>query len=187
MTVKKWPNFFIVGAPRCGTTSLYEYLKNTSGVYMSPVKEPNYFSRSIIPDDYIFAPIRNEEQYLKLFSHVKDETAIGEASATYLADPEAPKLIHEKVPDTKIIAMLRNPTERAFSHFLYFQSIGFEKRSFREAINNNINKLDKTSGKDYIDAGIYSHQIERYFDVFGKKNVKTILFNDFKKKHKRNS
>jgi len=178
MKSKKYPNFFLVGAPRCGTTSLYEYLKNTNGVFMSPVKEPNFFSKSIIPDNYIFAPIRNEKQYLKLFSNIKDEIAIGEASTTYLQDPQAPKLIHEKVPNAKIIISLRDPVERAYSHFLYFQSFGFEKRSFHQAINDNIKGLDKTSGKDYVDAGNYSSQIQRYFNEFGSNQVKIILFNE---------
>ena len=114
-----WPNFFIVGAPRSGTTFLYHYLNQISGIFMCPVKEPNYFAASINPKRKLIKPIRSKEKYLKLFENVENETAIGEASPTYLWDPQAPKLIHEKIPNAKFIFILRNPIERAFSHYLF--------------------------------------------------------------------
>ena len=110
--METWPNFFIVGAPKSGTTSLYEYLKQIPQVYMSPVKEPHYFSKSIVPDNHFLKPIRDKKKYLNLFEGAKNEIAIGEASPTYLADPEAPKLIHELVPNAHIIIILRDPIER---------------------------------------------------------------------------
>jgi len=176
-----WPNFFIIGALRCGTTSLYEYLKHSKDVYMSPVKEPNYFSRNNIPDDYIFAPIRSKAKYLALFSDVKDEIAIGEASPTYLQDEKAPCLIHEIIPNSKIIMILRDPIDRAFSHYLHFVSIGFEKRAFRTAINENLSGIDNTNGKNYVGAGMYSEQVARYIKLFGKENVKILIFDEFSK------
>ena len=71
-----WPNFFIVGAPRCGTTSLYEYLNQTPGVYMSPIKEPSFFSVSINPEIKLATLIRDKDKYLKLFKNVKNEKVI---------------------------------------------------------------------------------------------------------------
>ena len=180
-----YPTFFVVGAPRCGTTSMYEYLKKTDGIYMSPVKEPNYFSRIIIPDDYIYAPIRDEKKYFALFSNIKNESIVGEASTTYLQDPAAPKLIHEKIPNAKIIMSLRDPVERAFSHYLHFQSTGFEKRSFDQAIKENLSGTDNSSGKDYVGAGMYFEQVKRYISIFGEKNAKIILFEDFSKNTKK--
>ena len=85
-----WPNFFIVGAQKAGSTSLYEYLKNMPEIYMSPIKEPSFFSVKIIPENHPQEAIRDKKEYLKLFEKVKDEKIIGEASPTYLADPEAP-------------------------------------------------------------------------------------------------
>ena len=107
----KSPNFFIVGAPRAGTTSLYNYLNEISEVFMSPVKEPGFF----IPNDF-----RNfsEKTYLELFENVKDEIAIGEATAGYLGNEKTPFLIKEKVPNAKIIITLRDPVNRIFSHYL---------------------------------------------------------------------
>ena len=117
--MEKWPNFFIVGAPKAGTTSLYEYLKNIPGIYMPPIKETHYFSRIIVPDTIShFHPIRDKNEYLSLFENVTDEKIIVDDSPSYLADPEAPKLIHEIVPHARILMSLRDPVERAFSGYL---------------------------------------------------------------------
>ena len=83
--MEKIPNFFIVGAPKSGTTSLHEYLKEVPEIYMSPLKEPNFFSiTNIKADDDIINPIRDKKQYLDLFTGVKNETIIGESTAHYL-------------------------------------------------------------------------------------------------------
>jgi len=74
--MEKWPNLFIVGAPKAGSTTLYEYLKNIPGIYMSPRKEPDYFSRSTVPNNSSMKPIQNKKQYLSLFEDVKDEKII---------------------------------------------------------------------------------------------------------------
>jgi len=92
---EQWPNFFIVGAPRCGTSSLYDYLKHTKGIFMSTREEPNYFSVTVNPDLIFLGKITDKKEYLNLFNDVKDEIAIGEASPSYLWDPQAPKLIHD--------------------------------------------------------------------------------------------
>jgi len=146
-----WPNFFIVGAPRAGTTSLYFYLKQVPEVYLSPVKEPNYFSIRVIPADHYLLPIRNKSNYLRLFEGVKDEIVIGEASPSYLEDPEAPKLIHQVVPHAKIIILLRDPVERAFSHYLMMVSQGYEKLSFREAIEQILSKKSRGEFRHYLE------------------------------------
>ena len=98
------PNLFVVGAQRAGTTSIYEYLKGAKGVYMSPKKEPHYFSPSAQKQSKKFDdPTLEREKYLGLFRGVTDEIAIGEASPSYLWDPDSPKLIHDAIPDARII------------------------------------------------------------------------------------
>jgi len=79
-----WPNFFIVGAPRAGHTSLYNYLDGIQEIYMSPAKAPGYFLSKDFKGKY------DKEKYLALFKDVKDEKAIGEASS-YMTDSESPK------------------------------------------------------------------------------------------------
>jgi len=170
--VEKQPNFFIVGATKAGTTSIYNYLKNIPGIFMSAEKEPNYFSRKNIPNDHPIIPIRDKKKYLELFKGVKDEKIIGEASPTYLADPEAPKLIHEAYPDAKILISLRDPVERAFSHYLMVKGVGRVKTSFRDHLEKEINQ-ELTD--DISNIGIYGNRyfenIKRYFDIFGRNQV----------------
>jgi len=164
-----WPNFFIVGAARAGTTSLYRYLSQVPGIYMSPVKEPKYFCTE---DEFGMsapAPIRAKRKYLKLFQGVKNETAVGEASPQYLCDAGAPSLIHEAVPDARIVMSLRDPVERAFSHYLVHQRMGIQPLPADEAL-----KLDV-----YVKGGLYTEPVRRYLDLFGSARTKILIFEEF--------
>jgi len=144
---------------------------------MSTQKEPHYFSQSIKPSQ-LSRPIRDKTKYLGLFKNVKQEIAIGEASASYLRDPKAPQLIHETVPNSKIIIILRDPVERAFSN--YVQRVGGGKTySFSEAIQEALESKDDYYKKVIIDGGRYFEQVERYLNIFGSENVKIIIFEEF--------
>jgi len=179
-----WPNFFIVGAPRSGTTSLYEYLKKIPEIYMSPIKEPNFFSLSLDLNFLFTKPVRNESDYLKLFNNAKNQKCIGEASSNYLWDIQAPKLISKIIPKAKIIIILRNPIERAYSHYLMHISNGSETRSFKEVIQ----EAQKPTTTDYvrriIEAGFYNEQILNYQKFFPKSQMKIFFFEDFNKNTK---
>jgi len=183
--MEKWPNFFIVGAAKAGTTSLYEYLKDIPGIYMSPVKEPNYFSVNILDDNHELKPIRKKEQYLMLFNN--DAKILGEASAYYLSDPEAPKLIHKVSPNAKILISLRDPVEREFSHFLMEKErYAKTEKTFREIIQIELNY--KNSKKNYaLKHGLYSENVKRYLEIFGTCQVKIIIFEEWIKNPKKNS
>ena len=174
-----WPNFFIVGAGKAGTTSLYEYLNNTPGVYMSLVKEPHYFHNH---EKYLGARgirIREKSKYLKLFKGVKDEKVIGEASPAYLRDPDSAELIHKQIPNARIIILLRDPIERAFSNYLMRRGNGQEKRKFHEVISSRLNKKQNPPYDLSIDPGLYANQVQRYLDVFGSKQVRILIFEEF--------
>ena len=159
-----WPNFFIVGAPRSGTTFLHNYLKQIPKVYMCPVKEPNFFAVSINPKLKLTKPIRDKKKYLNLFKNVKNEIAIGDASPTYLWDPKAAKLIHEQIPHAKIIMILRDPISRAFSHYLMGLGIGNETLPFREAMENAL-KSDNDYSNRIVMAGFYSEQVKKIYEI----------------------
>jgi len=176
--MEKWPNFFIVGAPRSGTTSLYEYLKCVPEVFMSPVKEPNYFNPRVDDNLFLSKPIRDKKKYLDLFKNVKDEKVIGEASPTYLWDPKTPKLINDVVPHARIIISLRDPIERAFSEYLFLRGLGSEKGSFLEIIRRSILDEDYSSNR-IIQNGLYFEQVKRYLDIFGPNQVKILIFEEF--------
>ena len=120
--------FFIIGAPKCGTTTLYDWLNQTSSVYMSPIKEPHSFS-SDIPGDI---PMSN---YDALFSGVsEDHVAIGEASTWYLRSEVAVPGILKRWPDAKFIVCARNPAEMAWSMHAHHIFKGEEvERDFMKA------------------------------------------------------
>jgi len=182
--MEKWPNFFIVGPPRTGTSSLWEYLKNIPGVYMSPVKEPNYFNPNFDAHGFSTVPVQDEKKYLNLFKEVKDETAIGEASSTYLAEPQTPYLIHKIIPNARIIIMLRDPVERAFSEYLLMYTLGVLNCTFNELIHSQ--DIGKTELPDpIVECGLYCEKIKRYLDVFGQDQVRYYIFEEFVKDPKK--
>jgi hypothetical protein len=175
-----WPNFFIVGAAKSGTTSLYHYLSQHPDVYMSTNKEPHWFSR--IPDvpGRGSHPVASEEEYLKLFKGRTSEAAVGEASPSYLWDESAPHRIFDAVPRAKIIAILRNPVERAYSHYMMDVRAGKQELSFAKALERDQRAEVKGWGvsDQYIDLGFYAAQLKRYMETFGGARVKVFLYED---------
>lgn len=172
-----WPNFFIVGAPRSGTTSLYEYLKSVPGIYMSPLKEPHYFGPDlatrydmrVVKGKNVGLLMNNKAAYLKLFRDAKDSVAAGEASASYLSDRTAPTRIRDVVPEARIIAILRDPAKRAYSHYLMHVREGIQRRSFGETMR----------APCYVEPGFYGEQVTRYLEAFGAGKMKILIFEEF--------
>ncbi len=175
------PNFFIVGAPKAGTTSLYYYLKNHPEVFMSPIKEPDFFSYKEIEAQNLYYKrkrVKDFKEYVGLFRGVKNEKAIGEASVSYLFYPEVPLKIKELIPDARIVIILRNPFERAYSHYLMDYKLGYINIPFEHVVFKKTNaKLADLYYQQYVELGFYYAQVKRYLDVFGKNKV-LILFNE---------
>src|SRR6188508_1581564 len=126
---QKLPNFFIVGAPKAGTTSLYYYLKRHPEVFMSPIKEPNFFAYEETIKQNLYHKekgVGTLEEYKDLFAEANGRhKAIGEASVSYLFYPPVPERIKQMVPDAKIIISLRNPVDRALSHYYMEYKLGY--------------------------------------------------------------
>ena len=207
--MKNLPTFLIVGAVKAGTTSLHEYLQMHPEVYMSPIKETNFFSDadmlfqdfnvdykqdvSINVDKYLEGPmdkkvhiahVRTWDQYQKLFRDVKNEKAIGEVSNSYLFLPSAPTAIKNKLPDVKIIMILRNPVERLYSQFLMNLKLGkIKEKDLLKEIEADQQKQKKGWGVShlYLEIGNYFDQVKRYYDLFRREQIKVILYDDFKK------
>lgn len=172
--METWPNFFIVGAPKAGTTSLYKYLKNIPGIYMSPVKEPHYFSTNF-PKISNRKPMHDKNTYLKLFENSKGAKIVGEASTNYLSDEKTPQLIYEVVPNAKIVIMLRDPIERTYSDYFHHFRYNLETLSFHKRINKLIKTKDQKNTHRYLRCSLYSQEIHRYLKKFGTQNVKVII------------
>jgi len=180
--MRKWPTFFIIGVDRGGTTSLYEYLKNIPEIFMSTTKEPWYFSpvvRSV--SRRITGKLDDEKSYLNLFKAVKNETAVGEASAVYWRDPESAKLIHEKIPNAKIIISFRDPVDRFISgHQKKLQSGRYDKlihESIQHRIKNNFTQRSRILKKE--STMYYYDNLKRYLDIFEKNNILILIFEEW--------
>jgi Sulfotransferase domain len=178
------PNFLIIGAPKCGTTSLAGWLQDHDQVFMPANKEPALFL-----DHYGY---RNLDSYIKIFSDGADKPLRGEASAGYLAAPEAPARIRDTLPDVKLIILLRNPARRAFSGWAWMVMEGYEPiANFSEAVAAEDQRANDPQFKfrapeyfmDYLyfRVGLYAEQIERYFALFPKEQIKIILLDELTK------
>jgi len=176
--MEKWPNFFIVGAPKSGTTSLYEYLKQIPDFFFPSIKEPNFFSVNLNQELLLTKPIRKKEKYLLLYKNSKNEKFLGDASPTYLWDPDAAKLISEKTPNAKIIIILRNPVNRSFSHYLFLVSLGTEISDFETSIKNSLSFKNDYRGR-IIEGGRYEKQIKNYLEFFNKDQIHFVIFEEF--------
>lgn len=178
------PNFLIVGAAKCGTTSLFEYLRRHPDVYMPACKELSYFAGKDETDAGTF------NDYLKFFSNAKNESRVGEASGAYLHSSSAPlKIASALGKNTKIIILLRNPIEMAYSLWAHNRKDGNEHLAFEEALDTEAARMNDSHFASqikiwlyqfaYIDRAKYARQVERYLDTFGRKNVRVYIFETF--------
>jgi hypothetical protein len=180
------PNFIIIGAAKAGTTALYWYLAEHPAVFMSPVKETNYFAYGLDaggqlvygdPDVHRF-PVKSLGEYEQLFANVGRAAAVGEASPIYLECPQAAGRIRERLPAARILCSLRQPVERAYSDYLmYLRRRG---RRFDPA-----RELTATAGwarpdSRWMQVSRYAQQLERYFEAFPREQIHVLLIDDFK-------
>lgn len=183
MTTKK-PNFFIVGAPKCGTTALYEFLRGHPDIYVpTTVKEPHYFSSEI---NFI-----SDDEYASLFAQWDYEKMAGEASTSYLSSNTAYKKIKAFNPKAKTIIMLRNPVDMIYSLYHELRFAGWEdKTSFEEALAAEEKRQEAfdTAPENnplfhllYRKTANYSEHVKKYFDTFAKNNILVILYDDFQR------
>lgn len=181
----KLPNFLIIGAAKGGTTSLYEYFNQHPEIYMSPVKEPRFFALENEkldfqnPDQAINqTSITTLPEYLKLFNGVSSEIAIGEASPLYMYSSKAVDRIAHYIPEAKLIAILRNPVDRAYS--CYKHLIALEPYSFVEALEAEDDRIKRNWAHlwHYRQGGYYYTQLQRYFEKFDRRQIKIYLFDD---------
>lgn len=184
------PNFFIVGAAKAGTTSVYAYLAQHPEIFLSPLKEPKYLSlpANKLPhrgpgdakvDNSI---IKTLDDYLNLFKNASIEKVVGEASADYLYFYKTVIPRTKKTnPESKILIMLRNPIERAFSAYRHMLKDKRETLSFEKALITEEQR--KKDNYEFIwfykDVGLYHEQVKAYLNSFGANKVKVCLYDDF--------
>jgi len=201
------PNFFIVGTGKAGTTSLHRYLQQHPQIYMSPVKEPSYFADEIRPaalgkaferhvrrrsldlpaelgDGKPVKPlgrlVSDWDEYLRLFQHANGARAIGEASAGYLWSETAAANIQARIPDARIVMILRDPAERAFSQYLHQLATGLTKSTFREHIEECLRGGQRELGIYYpfLEVGLYYEQVNRFLALFPRERIRIYWFEE---------
>jgi hypothetical protein len=180
--LRKHPNFFVVGTVRGGTTWLYKRLKAHPDVFMSDPKEPHFYS-GVPPRRKHIPHVLDREAYRRLFDGVRREIAIGEASTSYLWSHHAAERICEDVPSARIIAVLRDPVDRAFSHYLMRVREGVETRPFYEAVVDDWKRWPRRweTSDLYVDLGLYHRQVQRYLDTFGADRMMVISFGEIQR------
>lgn len=184
------PNFLIIGAAKAGTTSLYGYLEQHPQVYMSSIKEPRFFALEGEKLDFRgpaqsinHTSVTTLAEYFQLFEEATAQTAIGEASTVYLSHPLAAERIKHYIPDVKLIAVLRDPAERAFSSYLHLVRDGYETLSFAEALEAEPVRIKENWQPlwYYKERGFYYRQLQKYFEIFKSEQIKIYLYEDLAK------
>lgn len=190
-SIRTLPSFIIVGAQKCGTTSLNGYLKSHPDICMARGKETWFFDKHYekgISYYRLHFP-------LKISSFLNPRLVVGEASPSYIYNPRVPERIYTHFPNCKIIILLRDPIERAYSHYKHMLRIGFEDlATFEAAIEKEAERtcgeLEKIMNNgfyfsqsrelfSYLGKGIYYPQVKAYLDKFGKDRVLVVDSNSF--------
>lgn len=189
------PNFLIIGAAKAGTTSLYYYLNQHPEIYMSPLKEPHFFSfegetlsfrrAGNQPDPINQTAVTCLEQYTQLFQGVTAEKRIGEASPSYLHTPKAAERIKFYIPEVKLVVILRHPAERAYSAFMGQYLNGVQKgepylKDFTETVHSEERLMQEnwTPIFFYKKLGFYYEQLSYYYRLFPKEQIHVCLNED---------
>ncbi len=183
------PTFIVVGANKGGTTSLWRYLNQHPDVFMSRIKEPMFFSD--VPEviegrpDGVFRSevVRSWDDYLQLFERARHARAVGEASTSYLCDPSVPARIQARLPDVRLLAILRNPFDRAFSSYQMYQRLGMDELTFQESVEHELARLEgrvaaRDEWRQHLHLGFYGRALKRYLGEFPRDQVGIYLYDD---------
>ncbi|QYJ15072.1 hypothetical protein Rxycam_00884 [Rubrobacter xylanophilus DSM 9941] len=174
------PDFLVIGAMKCGTTALYYYLDQHPEVYMSPVKEPDFLAfegEGVAPRN----AVTDLSSYAALFREAGSARAVGEASHESLYRVRAVENIRRYVPGARFIAVLRDPADRAYSHYLHLVRNGTEPLPSFEAALAAERRGDLGEGfpfRSYVDRGFYLRQLSRYYKAFGEERLRVYLYED---------
>jgi hypothetical protein len=164
------PNFLIVGAQKCGTTSLHDILSEHPQANMSKVKEIRFFNT---PKKYA----KGLEYYKSYFDKPDSNHRVtGESSPGYICSPGVHRLIHESLGDIKIVIILRDPIKRAFSQYWDNRTNLKDSMSESEIIDNYLEVEYSPNRRGYFSKGVYYTYVKKYLELFGEKNVHIILF-----------
>ncbi|MEV8467682.1 sulfotransferase [Fluviibacterium sp. DFM31] len=185
----RMPDFLIIGAARAGTTALYEYLRQAPDVFMPDGKEPNFFCYEGLKldcqgpgADFINNSITDLARYQALFDPAPEGAILGEASPLYLYEPRSAERIHHHVPGARLVVILRNPIEQAFSHFMRAQKLRIEPLTdFTEALKAEDDRRAKGWQPmfGYSSFPRYGEQLARFLALFPRDQILVRRYEDF--------
>jgi hypothetical protein len=178
------PNFFILGAAKSGTTSLYAYLAQHPDIFLSPVKEPSFFCEG-------FQVVKNPIDYFRLFDSVRNEKVIGEASHVYLSNPSTASVLAALFPQAKFVVIFRNPADRAYSLYHHMRRFGYENiGTFEKALLAEEHRMSSSRFREtcpqyfynflYFRSGLFGEQIERYLSLFARDQFHFLTLEELK-------
>ena len=183
------PNFLIIGAAKCGTTALHEYLGQHPEIFMSTPKELKFFPWENQKPSYqgpgdegdAATILTSVDRYSSYFAQAGRYAARGESSPQYIYFSRAAERIHHHIPEAKLIAVLRHPVDRAYSHYLMVRREGYETLSFAEALAAEDQRIEHGWGYHwhYRRRGFYAAQLKPYFERFRRDQIQVHLYDDF--------
>jgi hypothetical protein len=188
MTVTgRWPDFLVIGAYKSGTSALHHAIRQHPGLFV-PSKEPNFFAfadgvasdRPVKPGSVVL-----EKDYLRLFARAGPDAVAGEVSPEYMANPAACPRIAATVPEVRLVAVLRNPVERAYSDYLMYRRDGDERcERFGDALDQQDQRRARGHPTGYyVGTGFYAAQLRPYFDRFPREQLHVLLHDELRADH----
>ena len=177
---REWPNLFVVGAGRAGTTSLWSYLRQHPQIFMSRLKEPHFFSRVTPRQQRV---VHDESEYKALFRSGRELPFRGEASPSYLWHPAAPAAIARVQPDSRIVISLRDPIARAFSSYRLRRRNGLDREPLLDILRAGLSGPDSELPQ-YFRAGGYLGPVTTYLQTFPGQ-VHVVVFEELAKDTRR--
>jgi len=186
------PDFIVLGAPKAGTTSLYFYLKQHPQIFVPEIKEPGFLAFAdadlsqieFQSDTYMRrVTITKLDKYSSIFESAGADQKKGDFSTVYLGSPQAPLNIAKYAPQAKMIAILRNPIERAFSNFMHRRNANTETcGSFLDAVRAEPERIRQNwyASYHYVRAGMYSAQLKAYLNLFRRDQIRVYLYEELK-------
>lgn len=181
------PSFIGIGAARCGTTSVYYYLRQHPQVFMSPVKETHFFTYQAAQAEFdagrliVNNPVKSPAHYEELFSKSGSASAAGEISPSYFWGKGVAEAIHSALPAARIFCILRDPADRVYSAYRHYVSRGAEKRTLEQVISQeleNPTEYPRAATNYYVRVGYYTRQLAPFISLFDQTRLKILFYED---------